>query len=221
MFIPRHPVVQNQFCSYAAQTDTTTGVGGVLCYAGAVLYLDNSATNQEAIVKRYDTHTAFAALDAVEKYAFGFSMQKVKTGYHQVHPAGFVMPGDLGSSDVIAQPSYSSGAINGTKEAPLGVAHLGIWDTVHYTSGFTGDRSLGTAVCAAINPGDNMGVAGSMEGMITNSAVAAGDDTVDGQYLNGISPTYVARCVKGVSAAKCSANVNNTTLYPIRIKLMI
>ena len=220
MFIPRHPVVENQFCSYAAQTADATGVGGVLCYAGAVLYLDNSATNQEAIVKAYGSHTN-EPTDAEERIAFGFSMQKVKSGYHQVHPAGFMMPGDLGSSDVIAQPSYSAGSINGTKEAPLGVAHLGIWDTVHYTSEFTGSKSGGTAVCAAINPGDNFRVAATMDSMITNSGHAAGDDTVDGQYLPNVTPTAVARAVKGVSAAKCSANVNNTTLYPIRIKLLI
>lgn len=65
---------------------------------------------------------------------FGFLIQKVKTGYHRAHPVGFYMPGDLGSSDAIAQPSYSSaGAITGTKAVPVGVAHMGIWDTVHYT----------------------------------------------------------------------------------------
>jgi len=220
MFIPRHPVVENQFCSFAAQTGDDTGVGGVLCYAGAVLYLDNSATNQEAIVKAYGAFST-EPTDAEERIAFGFSMQKVKTGYHQVHPAGIVMPGDLGSSDVIAQPSYSSGAINGTKEAPVGVAHLGIWDTVHYTTGFTGSKASGTAVCVAINPGDNFRVAATMNSMITTSAVAAGDDTIDGQYLPNVTPTALARCVKGASAAKVSANVNNTTLYPIRIKLLI
>ncbi len=39
MFIPRHPVVENQFCSYSAQTSDVTGVGGVICYAGAVVFL--------------------------------------------------------------------------------------------------------------------------------------------------------------------------------------
>jgi hypothetical protein len=130
------------------------------------------------------------------------------------------MPGDLGSSDVIAQPSYTSGAIAGTKEAPIGVAHLGIWDTVHYTSEFTGVKSAGTAVCVALSPGDNLRVAANMDSMVTNGTVAA-DDVVDGQYLPNVTPTAVARVVKGASAAKVSANVNNTTLYPIRIKLLI
>jgi hypothetical protein len=220
MFIPRHPVVENQFCSYTAQATDATGVGGVLCYAGAVVYLQGDSTNQEAIVEGYDRHSTLGTLATSELTPFGFSMQKVKSGYHQVHPAGFMMPGDLGSSDVIAQPAYTSGSIAGTKEAPLGVAHLGIWDTVHYTSEFTGTKANGTAVCAAINPGDMFLVANFLDSMITNSANASGDDTIDGQYLNTIT-TNVARAVKGVSAAKCSANVNNTTLYPIRIKLLI
>ena len=49
MFIPRHPVVENQFCSYGA-TNTSGGVGGVICYAGSVVYLDATATNEEPIV---------------------------------------------------------------------------------------------------------------------------------------------------------------------------
>ncbi len=219
MFIPRHPVVENQFCAYGAQTTVTAGVGGVLCYAGAVLYLDSSATNEEAIVLAYSTFALLPSGDALT--AFGFSMQKVKTGYHQVHPAGFVMPGDLGSSDVIAQPSYSSGAINGTKEAPLGVAHLGIWDTVHYTTEFTGSKSAGTAVCVAITPGDMFRVAANMDSMISTSTTAADNADVDGEIFSTVLPTTIARAVKGVSAAKASANVNNTTLYPIRIKLLI
>jgi hypothetical protein len=219
MFIPRHPVVENQFCSYTSQTDTNTGVGGVLCYAGAVLYLQGDATNEEAIVERYDKWSTLPT--GSELTAFGFAMQKVKTGYHQVHPAGFVMPGDLGSSDVIAQPSYASGAINGTKESPLGVAHLGIWDTVHYTTMFTGSKAAGTAVCAAMLPGDGLRPANNMDSMVTNGTVSQSDDVIDGKYLETTLPTSVARVVKGGSAAKVSANVNNTTLYPIRIKLLI
>jgi hypothetical protein len=214
MFIPRHPVVENQFCSFVAAADAT-GVGGVLCYAGSVLYLDNGADNQEALVNVYTDFTGLGSLDADEELPFGFAMQKVKTGYHQVHPAGFVMPGDLGSSDVIAQPSYAAGAIAGTKEAPLGVAHLGIWDTVHYTTEFTiGDRST----AAAMLPGAILRVASNMDSMVTNSANIASNTDIDGQYLFDVT---VARCVKGASADKVAANIQNTTLYPIRIKLMI
>ncbi len=229
MFIPRHPVVENQFCSYASQTTDATGVGGVLCYAGAVLYMDNTTTAnvENSIVKRYDTY-ANEPSDTMERKPIGFAMQKVKTGYHQVHPTGFMMPGDLGSSDVIAQPSYnaSTGAINGTKAAPIGVAHLGIWDTVHYCSLFSGSASAGTAVVSAANqpmPGDDLRVAANSDSRVVNAGsgfVDAGDATYDGQVLPNVT-TIVGRVVKGVSAAKASANINNTTLYPIRIKLLV
>ena len=37
MFIPRHPVVENQFCSFTVSgTITPAGAGGGLAYAGAV-----------------------------------------------------------------------------------------------------------------------------------------------------------------------------------------
>src|SRR5574343_1405410 len=99
MFIPRHPVVQNQFCQFAAQTTVSGGVGGVLAYAGSACYMDDS--QNDSVVKIY-------VVDESTKPPFGFLMQKVKAGYHSIHPPGFYMPGDLGSSDVIAQPSYSS-----------------------------------------------------------------------------------------------------------------
>lgn len=217
MFIPRHPVVENQFCSYVA-SDEATGVGGVICYAGSVLYLDSTATNQEALVIKLD-HTAG---HAGAKVPFGFAMQKVKTGYTQVHPAGFMMPGDLGSSDVIAQPSYTSGAIAGTKEAPLGVAHLGIWDTVHYTAKGTGGTNSAYASyvpSAAMLPGVSLYPAGD-QAKVTNSDVVSDGTDYNGEYSEN-SNVVIAKVVKGASIAKITANCQNTTLYPIRIKLLI
>ena len=206
MFIPRHPVVENQFCSYGAQTGTSSaGIGGVVAYAGSVVYLDANAANEEPMVYKMK-------YDATPFVPFGFLMQKVKTGYHQVHPAGFYMPGDLGSSDVIAQPQYNaSGVITGTKSAPVGVAHLGIWDTVHYTCVGGAEPSEKMAPGSTLYPAAD-------DGKVTNSTVAAnGSDTV-GERASSVA---VARVVKGASLAKCSANINNTTLYPIRIKLLV
>jgi len=210
MFIPRQPVIENQFCKYASQTGTgSEGVGGVIAYAGSVLYLKSDATNEESEVLRYNTFTEYGLLTASEQIPFGVSMQKVKTGYHQVHPTGYVLPGDMGSSDAIAQAQYNaSGAIVGTKEIPVGVAHNGLWDTCHYTveSG------------AKIAPGDIMYIAANAEGKMTNSANTATDDTNDGKR---ISSNIVARVLRGVSANKAAANVANTVLYPVRVKLMI
>lgn len=219
MFIPRHPVIENQFCSYGAQTGTTTaGVGGVVCYAGAVLYLDSTATNQEPIV--------YKVVHGVSDLPFGFAMQKVKTGYHQVHPTGFSMPGDLGSSDVIAQPNYTNaGVINGTKEAPLAIAHLGIWDTVHYTctKTYVGTWPNGTStVTTGMLPGGVL-YAAADEGKVTDSNSASDgtntNDEEEGDRATGVAE-IVAVVMKGASIAKCAANIDNTTLYPIRIKLL-
>ena len=213
MFIPRHPVVENQFCQYADQTGTgSAGLGGVVCYAGSVLYLDETATNQEAMVKKM-------AYSASPFTPFGFSMQKVKTGYHQVHPVGFVMPGDLGSSDVIAQPTYNAnGAITGTKATPVGVAHLGIWDTIHYTAAGTGGgASTPTTPSAGILPGQAL-YAAADNAKVTNSTSEADGTDYDGERA---STTVVARVVKGASLAKATSTIANATQYPIRIKLLI
>jgi len=206
MFIPRHPVVENQFCQFNT-TSGTAGIGGVLAYAGAVCYLVHHATNQDAIVNIYGA----VAPNHVggQRDPFGFLMQKVKSGYHNVHPTGFMMPGDLGSSDVIAQPSYSTtGEINGTKEAPVGVAHLGIWDTIHYT--------VATPATDYFHPGELLGVAAG-DGV---NDYTGGRVTHYGNRLTDIDH-YVAKVVKGASAAQVAANIANTTLYPIRIKLLI
>jgi len=191
MFIPRHPVVENQFCQFAT-TSGTAGIGGVVAYAGAVCYIED-AVHQDAIVDIYRADE--------DKKPFGFLMQKVKYGYHNVHPAGFMMPGDLGSSDVIAQPSYdSNGNIDGTKQAPVGVAHLGIWDTVHY--------EVGTKGVDSVNPGAVLNIEANGTSKVTT-------DTGNTHY------NAIAVVVKGANAAQVEANMDNTTLYPIRIKLLI
>lgn len=218
MFIPRHPVVENQFCSYGEQESNLAagGIGGVIAYAGSVVYLNADAINQEPIVfKMAWSHATTPTLTP-----FGFAMQKVKTGYHQVHPAGFVMPGDLGSSDVIAQAKYnSSGTIVGTKSAPIGVAHLGIWDTVHYTAVGTGTGAADITPTNAIKPGESLYAANDQAKVTNTDTLAAdADDLSTGECVSQI---VVAKVVKGASVAKATANIANTTLYPIRIKLLV
>lgn len=210
MFIPRQPVVENQFCKYGAQTTVATGVGAALCEAGAVVYLDDTATNQEAIVYN------FGAYATASKVPFGFAMQRVKTGYHSILPTSSVLPGDLGSSDAIAAPSYdSTGAINGTAKVPLAIAHLGIWETTFYTCPNTanvvsdGDH---------MKPGASLFVACNNGGRVTNSTDTASGDTLTYERL---TTDVVAKVVSGASAGKCSANIANTALYPIRVKLLL
>lgn len=217
MFIPRHPVVEDQFCSYATQSGTgAAGIGGVVAYAGSVVYLDATAVNQEAEVIKLD-HAGGGNVP------FGFLMQKVKTGYHQIHPTGYYMPGDLGSSDAIAQAQYNAvGAIIGTKAVPVGVAHLGIWDTVHYTakgSGGTDAAYTGYSPDVALVPGAILYPAGD-QGKVTNSTVASNGTDFNGEYSTG-SNTLVAKVVKGVSVDRITANCQNSALYPMRIKLLV
>jgi hypothetical protein len=191
MFIPRHPVVENQFCQFHSQTTVSGGAGNVLAYAGSVCYLDDSQT--DSIVKIYAANE--------NKVPFGFLMQKVKTGYHSIHPAGFMLPGDLGSSDVIAQPSYNAnGQINGSKPAPVGVAHLGVWDTIHYWNN-----------SAALNASTAMYVRKTSMSEICSAASTE----------HNTNAGIVAYVLKGASAAQVTANQNNTTLYPIRVKLVV
>lgn len=208
MFIPRHPVVENQFCKYG-ETSTPGGAGNVVAYAGSVVYLDPTATNEESLVSKM--------AHGVTETPFGFCMQKVKTGYHSVHPVGMVLPGDLGSSDAIAQPTYDvSGNISGTQTVPVGVAHLGIYDTVHYTC-------VQTTTDGTVDEGDQMVPGASLfaaadEAKVTNSTVASDGADTSGERC---SETVVARVVKGASAAKCTANIGNVTLYPVRVKLLV
>jgi len=208
MFIPRHPVIENQFCSYAEDsTFGSTGAGGVVAYAGSVVYLDSSATYEEAMVKKME-HNSPAYTP------FGFLMQKVKVGYHSVHPTGFVMPGDLGSSDAIAQAYYNaSGEITGHKSVPVGIAHLGIYDTVHYIC-----ESSGGTVSTNMSPGDTL-YAASYQARVTNNSSTGAD--ASGDTGTAAAGTTVGRVVKGASTEKCQANMDNTTLYPIRIKLLV
>jgi len=97
-FIPRDPVMQNQFLVH----DSTNG--NATATAGAVVSL--SASEKVMVVSGADT------------YPYGFLMQNVKAE-SSAHPTGFRLPGDLGSSD----------AFTGD---PVGVAHLGLYDTTFY-----------------------------------------------------------------------------------------
>jgi len=223
MFIPRQPVVDNQFCELASQTSVTAGVGGALAHAGAAVYMVGSAA--DPYVKVF----AGTSPGAV-KHVFGLLMQKVKTGYHEVHPAGWVKRTDFGSSDAIAQPSYdSSGNINGTQPVPVGVAHCGgIWDTTHYTSESAAD------VYSAVNAGDLLNVTYNESGRLTNYQGTMG--TGETWHVNpyALVPMFdlftatgttkyqaVGIVIKGVSAAKAESTVGGQTMYPIRFKLLV
>lgn len=131
-FIPRHPVIQDQFCSYVETTTGSggTGTGATIAAAGSVVILLGYGSSwselDRAMVRRVE------AADTNTLRPHGFLMQKIKTGYEAVHPQGYVLRKDMGSSDAIALPKLSSGSIVGTKTVPVGIGMLGIWETTHY-----------------------------------------------------------------------------------------
>lgn len=215
MFIPRQPVVDNQFCEYV-ETDTTGGVGGTIAQAGAAVYIGSGAGNTalEALVTVFDGTNP----DGTPTHLFGFLMQKIKTGYHEVHPAGYLLSTDFGSSDAHAQPKYASnGDIDGTQKTPVGVAHDGgIWDTTHYSSDDGG--------YSAVEAGQILWVHATDAGKLTNESAVAHADVIYPQFADdaGANDAYgAAMVIKGVSAAKAEATGLGQTLYPIRVKLLV
>jgi len=193
MFIPRDPVNENMFCQYIATT-SSGGTGEFLAYAGAVVYICDATCDS---THGSNTETYVKVSTSVSGNHFGFLEQSIKTGYHSIHPAGYIMDKDFGMSHVVAQPTFAAGTrtVNGTKATPVGIAHLGIWETTHYNNGGVAIKS-GAAMYVSANDG----------GKICTSSSGA---------------TQVAWCMKGVTAAKEAKNVLGTTLYPIRIKLLI
>ena len=103
VFIPRDPVVQNQFLTHDSTWTATATAGAVVQLTGDELVAPVSGTPSGD--------------------PYGFLMQNVKAE-SSAHPTGFRLPGDLGSSD----------AFTGD---PVGVAHLGIYDTTHYDTSQT------------------------------------------------------------------------------------
>ena len=81
VFIPRDPVVQNQFLTH----DTSQGTGEET--AGCVVFLSGDQL--------------VACVSGTTDLPYGFLMQNVKAE-SSAHPTGFRLPGDLGSSDAFA-----------------------------------------------------------------------------------------------------------------------
>lgn len=219
MFIPRQPVVDNQFCEFASQTSDLTGVGGSLAHAGAAVYMMGGSA---------DPYVKVFAGATGDQHVFGLLMQKVKTGYHEVHPAGWVKRTDFGSSDAITQPTYDGdGNISGSQPVPVGVAHCGgIWDTTHYDS-----RTL-VSTWAAVDAGDLLNVTYNGAGRLTNFGTEGANAwSVHGNALVPMFDHFndtgtatqqaVGIVIKGVSAAKAESTHGGQTMYPIRFKLLV
>lgn len=147
VFIPRDPVVQNQFLTHDSTWDDTATAGAVVALTGDELVAPVSGTGFDP---------------------YGFLMQNVKTE-SSAHPTGFRLPGDLGSSD----------AFTGD---PVGVAHLGIYDTTHYNTGttYTAGVELTTGAAGVVTPTGvsevNADVIAIAQNSLDSTAVAAGQN---------------------------------------------
>jgi len=124
VFIPRDPVVQNQFLTHDSRYGNTTAT------AGCVVVL----TGDELV------QCVSGSTSTAQGHPFGFLMQNVKAE-SSAHPTGFRLPGDLGSSD----------AFTGD---PVAVAHLGIYDTTYYdtTATYTAGDKLGSTTAGRVTP---------------------------------------------------------------------
>ena len=172
-FILRHPGYTDQFCTHDDSLSTTVA-------AGAVVYLSGTdAATGRALV---------TTVTGVSQRPYGFLMQKVKAVSAEV-PTGYRWPGDLGSSD-----AYTGD--------PVGVAHLGIASTTHYT------LDTGKTVFAA---GEVLYANVSLDtGKVQNGTTLANADNGDGS-----TPMPVAEVVVGLPAAQITAG------SPLLIKLLI
>ena len=206
MFIPREPVIENIFCKFAAQQNTTAGTGATLAEAGAVVYhLTKTAdsvngSDTELVVRPLATTNSGVGTSTP---AVGFLEQAVKTDYHDVHPAGYVLQRDLAGSWAVAMPSFdANGNVNGTKATAVAIANLGIWETTFYTSVDNGSYT-------AVTPMQPMYVTSNDGGKITNQSTS----------MNGGNP--VAYAMSGVSAAQAEKNATGAGKFPIKVKLVI
>jgi len=75
---------------------------------------------------------------------------------------------------------------------------------------------VGGVVSANMTPGSAL-FSSCDEAKVTNSTNTGTTDNIGDR----VNDSQVAVVVKGVSLAKAQATYNNTTLYPIRIKLLV
>lgn len=131
VFIPRDPVVQNQFLKH----DSASGVA----VAGEIVYLSGDQT--------------VAPVSGTGNEPYGFLLQAVKTEISGL-PTGYRTPADLGSSDAFVGD-------------PVGVAHLGIYDTTAYvldankTTFTAGEKLYADVTTAKLVNGTTGSVAGA------------------------------------------------------------
>ena len=148
VFIPRDPVVQNQFLVH----DTSQGTGTES--AGCVVYLSGDQL--------------VACVSGSGNAPYGFLMQNVKAE-SSAHPTGFRLPGDLGSSDAFTGDPVAV--------AHLGLYDTTHYDTAEtYTAG--GNLTVGAngrVTNSGAGTETNSTVVAVAQNSLNAAAVAAGE----------------------------------------------
>jgi hypothetical protein len=147
VFIPRDPVVQNQFLVH----DTSKGDGTES--AGCVVYLSGDQL--------------VACVSGSGNAPYGFLMQNVKAE-SSAHPTGFRLPGDLGSSDAFSGDPVAV--------AHLGVYDTTFYVSAAYTAGTNLTVGPNGKVCPTGNGAQvNSTVVGVAQNSLTAAQAAAGE----------------------------------------------
>jgi hypothetical protein len=143
VFIPRDPVVQNQFLVHDSTQGTTATAGAVV-----------ALSDDEKIEVASGTDT----------FPYGFLMQSVKAE-SSAHPTGFRLPGDLGSSDAFTGDPVAV--------AHLGLYDTTHYDTsVTYTAGdLLGVTNDGTGSVTPVDSGNalNFNAKNDVDGDLTTA----------------------------------------------------
>jgi len=145
VFIPRDPVMQNQFLVHDSSTGSTATAGSVVALSGDELVRVVTGTNT---------------------VPYGFLMQNVKAE-SSAHPTGFRLPGDLGSSDAFTGDPVAV--------AHLGLYDTTHYNTATtYTAGVTLTTAVGGKVTPTGTNQINTVVVAVAQNTLSAAAVAAG-----------------------------------------------
>lgn len=147
VFIPRDPVVQNQFLVHDSSKGSTATAGAAVALSGDELVEVVSGSNTTP---------------------YGFLMQNVKAE-SSAHPTGFRLPGDLGSSDAFTGDPVAV--------AHLGLYDTTHYDTTQtYTAGNKLQAAANGAVTPSGSGNEvNSDVIAIAQNSLSASAVSAGE----------------------------------------------
>ena len=164
MFIAREPVLENMFCRHDSTQSTpiNPGVSPVVSPQGALCTIAG-CDGETTIVKK---------MTACSQKPFGWLMQEIRTDYnHEYIPFNGMMAKDMGTQKTFV--GY-----------PIGVAHLGIYDTNVYnveSGGVTAGADLYPTASGTLSTSSGTGYCATSVAVALNSLSNA--EMSAGRYL--------------------------------------